>query len=83
MRELLNIVKRAVIMADGNRVTADDLGLPRAAAPARRRRQPLDLRSVREKAEREAVVAALARANGNIVQGVRDCSASAGRRSTT
>ena len=69
VRELLNAVKRASIMADGERVGCEDLNLPRPAggdgdAPA----TELDLRTVREAAEREAIVAALARANGNIVK---------------
>jgi len=67
VREVINVVKRAVIMAEGNRVTREDLGLApgdgdeKAAAS-------LDLRQVRERAEREAVVTALARADGNIVK---------------
>jgi two-component system NtrC family response regulator len=67
VRELLNAVKRASIMADGERITCDDLGL---AAPAREgaAAAELDLRTVREAAERQTIVAALARANGNIVK---------------
>jgi two-component system NtrC family response regulator len=68
VRELLNAIKRVAIMADGNRVTCDDLGLPRPVNPEGDGEQSLDLRAVREKAERSAVVAALARANGNIVK---------------
>jgi two-component system NtrC family response regulator len=66
VRELLNAVKRASIMADGERITCDDLGLP---PPARDGAviAELDLRTVREAAERQTIVAALARANGNIV----------------
>ena len=48
------------------RVTADDVGLPSDTAPEEG--PDLDLRSVREAAERKAIVAALARANGNIVK---------------
>jgi two-component system, NtrC family, response regulator len=69
VRELLNAIKRATIMADGARVTADDIGLPAGegeGAPDTER--DLDLRSVREAAERKAIVAALARTNGNIVK---------------
>jgi two-component system NtrC family response regulator len=70
VRELLNAVKRAAIMADGTRVALDDIGLP--AAPAAERDEPdphdLDLRRIREHAEREAIVAALARANGNVLR---------------
>ena len=67
VRELLNAVKRASIMADGERITCDDLGLP---PPARDGAviAELDLRTVREAAERQTIVAALARANGNIVK---------------
>ena len=69
VRELLNAVKRAAIMADGNRITPEDLGL---AAPATAPGEPgevaLDLRTVREQAERSAVITALARAGGNIAK---------------
>ncbi|MCW5610975.1 MAG: PEP-CTERM-box response regulator transcription factor [Rubrivivax sp.] len=70
VRELLNAVKRASIMAEGDRITAEDLGLPSPpTAPGETAEQgDLDLRTVREAAERQAVVAALARANGNIVR---------------
>jgi two-component system NtrC family response regulator len=69
VRELLNAIKRAAIMADGARVTADDIGL---ALPATDGATPtssdIDLRTVREHAERQAIVTALARTNGNIVR---------------
>ena len=69
MRELLNAVKRASIMAEGERIGAEDLGLqPPAPAGEGAEQGDLDLRTVREAAERQAVVAALARANGNIVR---------------
>ena len=69
VRELLSCVKRAAIMAEGNRVQYEDLGLPRPETmPDESDTAALDLRSVREKAERAAVVAALARAGGNIVK---------------
>jgi two-component system, NtrC family, response regulator len=70
VRELINLVKRASIMADGGRVGVDDLGLrpPAPAESAGAEAGNLDLRKVREKAEREAIVAALARANGNILR---------------
>jgi two-component system, NtrC family, response regulator len=69
VRELLNAVKRATIMADGARVTADDIGLPAGDAEgAADDERELDLRTVREAAERKAIVAALARTNGNIVK---------------
>jgi two-component system, NtrC family, response regulator len=69
VRELLNAVKRASIMADGERVGCEDLNLPRPArADGESPVTELDLRTVREAAERQAIVAALARANGNIVK---------------
>jgi two-component system NtrC family response regulator len=68
VRELLNAVKRASIMADGERISCDDLGLPRTQRDGDGVAAELDLRAVREAAERQAIVAALARANGNIVK---------------
>lgn len=69
VRELLNAVKRASIMADTERLGCEDLGLP---APERGEAgsgaAELDLRTVREAAERQAIVAALARTNSNIVK---------------
>ena len=68
VRELLNAIKRVSIMAEGNRVTAEDLGLPRAAGDDADDEVVLDLRAVRDKAERGAIVAALARSDGNVVK---------------
>lgn len=68
VRELLNAVKRASIMADGGRVTAADLGLSTPANGENGPATDLDLRTVREAAERQAVLAALGRSNGNIVK---------------
>ena len=67
VRQLLNVVKRAAIMAEGNRVGRDDLGLP-ADAQAPAVEESFDLRTVRDTAERAALVRALAHANGNIVK---------------
>lgn len=61
-RELENRVKRAVIMAEGHRVDAKALDLPQPSAPP----EPVDLRQVREEAERRAVRIALRRAEGRI-----------------
>ncbi|MBN8838786.1 MAG: PEP-CTERM-box response regulator transcription factor [Sphingomonadales bacterium] len=60
VRELENRVKRAVIMADGKLITAADLDL---AEPDD---TPINLRAVREAADRTAIRRALARADGNI-----------------
>jgi two-component system NtrC family response regulator len=70
VRELLNAVRRSAIMAEGSRITADDLGLqvPDLPMDAEAGAGDLDLRRAREQAERSTVVAALARANGNIVK---------------
>ena len=68
VRELLNAIKRVSIMAEGNRVTSDDLNLPRSADALATVDPVLDLRTVRDQAERGAVVMALARANGNIAK---------------
>jgi two-component system NtrC family response regulator len=66
VREMENCIKRAVIMASGNVITAEDLDLDAdidQSAP-----RPFNLREVREKAEYQAVVAALAEVDGNIVK---------------
>jgi two-component system NtrC family response regulator len=71
VRELLNVVKRAAIMADGGRVATQDLGLKAAAASETEPASgsgDLDLRRIREQAEREAIVTALARCNGNVLR---------------
>jgi two-component system NtrC family response regulator len=65
VRELQNVMKRATIMAEGERITAEDLGLSGQVAEAT---DSLDLREVREKAERSAVITALSRVEGNIVK---------------
>jgi two-component system NtrC family response regulator len=65
VREMENCIKRAVIMADGNTIVADDLGLPEGDEPAD---EPLNLRQVRDEAEYMAIVKALARVDGNIVK---------------
>jgi two-component system NtrC family response regulator len=69
VRELLNAMKRATIMADSDRLSCDDLGLPLPPESDNgAERSDLDLRTVREAAERQAIVSALARANGNIAK---------------
>ncbi len=66
IRELENCLKRAVIMADGSQITADDLGLPSVGEVVEE--HLLDLRTVRDEAEKKAVIAALARSNGNVLK---------------
>ena len=62
IRELENRIKRAVVMAEGKVVSADDLGL----ADGETYENALNLREVREKAESAAVKHVLARTEGNI-----------------
>lgn len=64
VRELENRVKRAVIMADGNQIALEDLELPTQAEESTP--EPFNLREVREKAESQAILRALARTDGNV-----------------
>jgi two-component system NtrC family response regulator len=63
VRELENRLKRAVIMADGRTVGADDLDLPGTAAA-----DPIaiNLRAAREVADRRAIRQAMVRTDNNI-----------------
>ena len=65
VRELENCIKRAVIMADGAQIARDDIGLNVEQDDSN---EFIDLRRVRDDAERRAVVTALGRANGNVVR---------------
>ncbi|HWU85433.1 MAG TPA: PEP-CTERM-box response regulator transcription factor [Rhodocyclaceae bacterium] len=65
VRELENCIKRAVIMADGGHITAEDIGLD---VPEEGEAPILDLRQIRDEAERRAILAALGRSNGNVVK---------------
>lgn len=62
VRELENRIKRAVIMADGKFITADDLQF---GAPDDEERL-LNLKAAREAADRKAIGRAIARTEGNI-----------------
>lgn len=64
VREMENCIKRAVIMADGSQITAEDLGLSLEPADE----QPINLRQIRDDAEHKAVLKALARVDGNIAK---------------
>jgi two-component system NtrC family response regulator len=64
VRELENAIKRAVIMADGPAIAAEDLGLEAADEPA----EIFNLRQVREEAEKRAVLTVMARCDGNIAK---------------
>jgi two-component system NtrC family response regulator len=66
IRELENRIRRATIMADGNQITSSDVGLvdDEQADSC----NSLDLRTVRDQAERQAIISALGRVNGNLVK---------------
>lgn len=64
VREMENCIKRAVIMAEGPQINAEDLGLPASSATE----DPINLRQVRDEAEYKALVKALARVDGNIAK---------------
>ena len=63
-RELENRVKRAVIMADGALVTAEDLELEDAGS----KEFPFNLRQVREEAESQAIKRALVFSDNKVAQ---------------
>ena len=62
VRELENVMKRAVIMAEGTTISAADLGL----AVVDEQSTVLNLRQVRDEAEKHAVLRVLGRVNGNL-----------------
>jgi two-component system, NtrC family, response regulator len=63
VRELENCIKRAVIMADGNSISSDDLGISASEDP-----QMFNLRQVRDDAEKGAVIQVMARVDGNVAK---------------
>jgi two-component system NtrC family response regulator len=65
VRELENCIKRAVIMADGSQITVDDIGLNH---PKNDNEIKLDLRQVREDAEKRVIISALGRVDGNVLK---------------
>ena len=67
VRELENRIKRAVIMAEGRRITAADLELNWEGLQV----QPISLRVARNEAERRVLVDALRRYRGNISQAAK------------
>ncbi len=65
VRELENCIKRAVIMADGNQITLEDIDLNVVQDD---QNMLLDLRQVREDAEKRVIITALGRTDGNVVR---------------
>lgn len=66
IRELENCIKRATIMTDGNQISGEDLGLKNTVPDEFD--DSLDLRVIRDNAEKRAIIAALGRVNGNMVK---------------
>ena len=67
VRELENRIKRAVIMADGKLVSAADLDFPATAgSDAPKHGDIINLKAVRETADRKAIRRAISRTEGNI-----------------
>ena len=66
IRELENCIKRATIMADGSQISSEDVGLKSTALDEVD--HSLDLRVIRDNAEKRAIIAALGRVNGNMVK---------------
>jgi len=78
VRELQNRIKRAIVVADGDLITSEDLEL----SGIRHRKQTVSdavragdgqptLKKVRSTADHQALLAALAQANGNITQAAK------------
>lgn len=66
IRELENCIRRACIMADGNQIGCEDVGLK--LVQAGEFDDSFDLRKIRDQAEKQAIVAALGRVNGNVAK---------------
>jgi two-component system NtrC family response regulator len=62
VREMENYIKRAVIMAEGVQIGVEDLGLPSVG------REPVNLRQVRDDAERKAIIKVLGLCDGNMLR---------------
>jgi len=62
-----SVLAPAMVRVEDDRIAAVDLGLRAAPEPADDN-ATLDLRTVRENAERQALITALARTDGNIVR---------------
>lgn len=64
VREMENCIRRAVIMTDGNQINSEELRLDENNG----NNIPLNLRQIREQAEYQAIVQALARSDGNMAK---------------
>jgi two-component system NtrC family response regulator len=66
IRELENCIKRATIMAEGSQISSEDVGLKNTVL--NELDDSLDLRVIRDNADKRAIIAALGRVNGNMVK---------------
>ncbi len=66
IRELENCIRRATIMAEGSQISSEDVGLKNTVLDEID--GSLDLRVIRDNAEKRAIIAALGRVNGNMVK---------------
>ena len=66
IRELENCIKRAVIMVDGSHIAAQDIGLD--APQLQDSENSFDLRVIRERAEKNAIISVMGHVNGNVVK---------------
>jgi two-component system, NtrC family, response regulator len=64
VREMENAIKRAVIMANGPQIGIEDLGLHAPDTSP----EPINLRQVRDAAERSAIIKVLGRVDGQITE---------------
>ncbi len=67
VRELENKVKRAIIMSDGHKISLNDLEIDYSDDHI----ETLNLKEIREKNDKEAIVKALSLSNGNISETAR------------
>ena len=67
IREMENKIKRACIMADGNKVSQSDLEI----SSSNDDEQPLNLKQVREKAERTAIITSIRKCENNMAKAAR------------
>ncbi len=66
VRELANTIERAVLVAESTMITSDDLGFEMGVT-----HQVLSLKDVEDGAERDALVAALKKTNGNVTHAAK------------
>ena len=66
IRELVNCIKRATIMAEGNQINSNDMGLENT--DSNEIDNSLNLRLIRDSAEKRTIIMALGRVNGNMVR---------------